>query len=102
VLLYALKPAATVGSMGSLKEYMLLLNNPYSTLLVWIQLLTWDLFIGAWQVRDARRRGIRHGWVVPGLIGTFFLGPLGLLIYLGLRFTLQRAVSLQEIGTTAY
>jgi hypothetical protein len=99
VCIYALKPEAPPGGgIGSLKEFMVLITSPYSALLVWIQLITWDLFIGAWQVRDARRRGIHHGWVIPGLLCTFLFGPVGLLIYFVIRFAVKRVASLQEIG----
>ncbi len=44
----------------------------------WIHYLAFDLFIGAWQVRDSRRLGIPHLLVVPCLICTLVVGPLGL------------------------
>jgi len=44
-----------------------------------------DLFIGSWEVRDAARHQVPHLLVVPCLILTFMLGPIGLLGYLGLR-----------------
>jgi hypothetical protein len=96
--LYAFKPATPIGAgLGSLPAFVLLLSSPYSALLFWIQLNTWDLFIGAWQVRDARRRGIAHAWVLPSLLGTLLLGPIGLLIYLAIRWVLRGTTSLQEV-----
>jgi len=95
--LYWMRPATPDGSgLGSLAAFMALFANPYSALLFWIQLNTWDLFIGAWQVRDARRRGIRHGWIIPGLLGTLLLGPIGLLMYFAVRGVLRREGSLHE------
>jgi hypothetical protein len=39
-------------------------------------------------VRDARARGIRHWLVVPCLALTFMFGPVGWLLYLGVRSVL--------------
>ena len=43
--------------------------------------LAFDLFIGSWEVRDARRHGVPHVLVIPCLLMTFLLGPIGLLAY---------------------
>jgi hypothetical protein len=51
----------------------------------WIHYLAFDLFVGSWQVRDAGRVGIRHAWVLPCLMLTLMLGPVGLLAYWVLR-----------------
>jgi len=56
----------------------------------WIHYLAFDLFIGSWEVRDARRLGIPHLAVVPCLALTFMLGPVGLLLYFVLRAVLRR------------
>ncbi len=56
----------------------------------WIHYLAFDLFIGSWQVRDARRLGIAHWMVVPCLVLTFLFGPLGLALYLLLRAAMRR------------
>jgi hypothetical protein len=52
--------------------------------------LIFDLFVGAWQVRDAARRQIPHIAVVPCLVLTFALGPLGLLLYILIRTAFGR------------
>ncbi|GIV34987.1 MAG: hypothetical protein KatS3mg031_2522 [Chitinophagales bacterium] len=51
----------------------------------WVHYLIFDLFVGAWQVTDARQHGLRHVKIVPALVFTLFLGPLGLLAYLIIR-----------------
>ena len=51
----------------------------------WLHYLAFDLFVGAWQVRTARRDGIAHLAIVPGVILTFMAEPAGLL-----AFTLTR------------
>jgi hypothetical protein len=98
VSLTVLRPAAPEGAgMGSLQAVILLTNGPHGTLLTWTLLMGWDLFAGAWLARDARRRKIRHRWVVPCLLVTFVFGLLGLLLYFGIRAGLQRSTSLQEV-----
>lgn len=64
----------------------------------WIHYLIFDLFVGAWESRDAMRRGISHLWVVPCLPATFFFGPLGLLLYVVIRFIKTRAVQYDEFA----
>ncbi|MGD0142185.1 MAG: abscisic acid-deficient protein Aba4 family protein [Rhizomicrobium sp.] len=46
--------------------------------------------VGAWEARDARRRGISHLALVPCLIVTLMVGPVGLLLYLALRAALGK------------
>ena len=66
----------------------------------WLHYLAFDLFIGSWEVRDARRLGLSHWWVVPCLLLTFLFGPVGLACWLLLRAALRRrfgvAVSEEE------
>ncbi len=73
------------GGFGSLREISGLFANPYVLLAGWIHYLAFDLFIGSWEVRDARRNGIRHRFVVPCLLLTFLVGPVGLIVYLTVR-----------------
>jgi hypothetical protein len=68
-----------------LADVRALFSNDFLLLAGWIHYLAFDLFIGSWEVRDARRLGIHHLTVVPCLVLTFMLGPVGLLLYLALR-----------------
>ncbi len=51
----------------------------------WAHYLVFDLFIGAWQARDAQRVGLYHIILLPCLVITFLVGPIGLLLYLMVR-----------------
>ena len=84
------------GGFGSLEGVMLLFTSPHAVLAGWIHYLAFDLFVGAWEVRDARRHGLSHWMVVPCLALTLMLGPFGLLTYLVLRAVLKREVTLLE------
>jgi hypothetical protein len=74
------------GSFSSLAGVSALFENPWGLLAGWTHYLAFDLFIGGWEVRDARQRGIPHLLVLPALVLTFLFGPGGLLLYLGIRW----------------
>ncbi len=84
------QPGPEGGGFGSLAEVQILFTNPYVLTAGWIHYLVFDLFVGSWIARDAERRGIPHLAVVPCLLLTFWLGPLGFLAYLALRAALVR------------
>ncbi len=73
------------GGFSSLADVMKLFTNPYAALAGWIHYLAFDLFVGSWEVRDAGKRGISHWFVMPCLVLTFLLGPIGFLLYHILR-----------------
>jgi Domain of unknown function (DUF4281) len=56
---------------------------PQLLLAGWIHYLIFDLWVGAWQAEDAERRGLSHAALLPCLFATMMIGPLGLLIYIG-------------------
>lgn len=73
------------GSFFSLKGVMRLFEHPRSTLVGWIHILAFDLFVGLYIVSDAHRWDISHWMLIPILIATLMLGPSGLLLYFLLR-----------------
>ncbi len=89
--LFAASWNATLG-FGSLDQVYALFQDPALVLVGWIHYLAFDLFIGSWEVRDARQIGIPHVLVIPCLLGTFLAGPIGLLAYLVLKVVLKRKV----------
>jgi hypothetical protein len=80
----SLMPAG--GGFGSLEALMVLYTDPYLITVGWIHYLAFDLFVGCWELRDAQDKGIAHWLVVPCLLMTFILGPVGLGAYFILRF----------------
>ncbi|GLK51243.1 ABA4-like family protein [Maricaulis virginensis] len=71
--------------MSTLAGVMALFSHPVGALTGWTHFLVYDLFVGAWIVRDARRHGIAHWIVLPALFLSLMFGPLGLLLYLLIR-----------------
>ncbi|MDE0911082.1 MAG: ABA4-like family protein [Myxococcota bacterium] len=80
----------------SLHGVMTFFTSPWAVVMGWVHYLVFDLFVGAWEVRDAKRRQISHWLVVPCLGFTLMFGPVGLLAYLALRFGMKGAVTLEE------
>lgn len=78
------------GGFGSLAAVARLFTNEWVLLAGWIHYLAFDLFVGAWEVKDAQARNISHWFVVPCLFLTFMLGPIGFLLYSVLRFFLAK------------
>jgi hypothetical protein len=82
------------GGFGSLADVARLFESRVLLLAGWVHYLAFDLFVGAWEVRDAARRGVPHRVVVPCLVLTFLLGPSGLLAYLVVRAVRARTLRL--------
>ena len=81
------------GGFGSLADVAMLFQRRELLLAGWIHYLCFDLFIGSWEVRDSQRNGIPHLVVIPCLIMTFMLGPIGLLFYFAIRSAKLRSVN---------
>jgi hypothetical protein len=84
------------GGFSSLADVQKLFADPWILLAGWVHYLVFDLFIGAWEVRDAQRLGIPHLLVVPCLVLTFLFGPVGLLLYGVVRAMRTRRVFVDE------
>lgn len=69
------------GGFDSLANVMKLFSNEYVVLTGWVHYLVFDLFVGSWEVKDAQERGVSHWLVLPCLVLTFLLGPVGFLLY---------------------
>lgn len=80
------------GGFGSLDELIKMARDPFILIGVWMHNLILDVFLGAWEVRDAQRLGVPHAYVIPCLILTFLAGPVGLLVYFAVRIGVVRRV----------
>ncbi|HWY45852.1 MAG TPA: ABA4-like family protein [Bryobacteraceae bacterium] len=86
------------GGFGTLGQVHALFTNDWLLLAGWVHYLAFDLFIGSWQVRDARKHKIPHLLLIPGLILTFMFGPVGLLLYCIIRMVRIRSLRLDLAG----
>ena len=94
-LLVMNKPPEGAG-FGSIEQVERLFSSQWLLLAGWIHYLAFDLFIGAWEVRDAWRLNIRHWFVVPCLVLTFLIGPVGLAAYFIVRLAVVRKLPVTE------
>jgi Domain of unknown function (DUF4281) len=88
-LLFGDRPGPQGASFSTLMGVTHIFTTPWTITACWIHYLIFDLFVGAWEVRDAERLGIRHAYVVPSVVLTLLFGPLGLLSYALLRGILR-------------
>ena len=70
-----------------------LLGTKEGATLAWLHFLTFDLFVGRWAYLDAQERNIPAWLSSPSLFLMLMMGPLGLAVYLGIRWQVTRAVS---------
>ena len=70
--------------------------DPQLRLLGWVHYLCFDLWIGTWEVEAGERAGMRHLLLLPCLLFTFLLGPIGLLLFVAVRAVHGRARSSEE------
>ena len=78
------------GDFNSLDGVAKLFSDKNVVLTGWIHYLAFDLFVGAWEVGDAQEKRISHWFVLPCLVLTFMLGPIGFLLYRVVRFIVLR------------
>ncbi|MEU9111634.1 ABA4-like family protein [Streptomyces sp. NPDC048483] len=65
---------------------------------IWAQVIAWDLLLGQWMYREARRLAVHPLIMGPLLILTILLSPFGLLLFLPLRAVRSRAVGKRGPG----
>ena len=70
-----------------------LLSSPGGATVGWIHYLAFDLFVGLWVARNADKYGFARWLQIPILLFVLMLGPLGLVLYLLLRFTRHNKVA---------
>jgi hypothetical protein len=75
---------------SSLNGVMALFSDPWLLLAGWIHYLAFDLLTGLFISKNAAKQGIRHLYIIPSLLLTFILGPLGLLVYLIMRWMITK------------
>ena len=81
------------GGFGTLEEVKALFGIDALLLAGWIHYLAFDLFVGAWILRDSQDHQINHFLILPCLFFTLMAGPVGLLLYLALRFLKGRRLT---------
>ncbi|GGV60871.1 hypothetical protein GCM10010277_65300 [Streptomyces longisporoflavus] len=74
--------AVSSPDIDGFRELLVLANGAGA---IWAQVIAWDLLIGQWMYREARRIGLHPLVTGPVLVLTILLSPFGLLLFLLLR-----------------
>jgi hypothetical protein len=87
--------AMRIGSgmdFGSLSSVMALFTEENAVLAGWVHYLAFDLLVGMWMIKQNEGLGIHQLLMVPCLLLTFMLGPVGFLLFMLMRsFKMKRA-----------
>jgi heme A synthase len=70
---------------GTLDGVMSLFTNKTAVTAGWVHYLAFDLMVGIWVKKNSMKYGISHWLIIPCLLFTFMMGPVGLLLYLIIR-----------------
>ena len=70
---------------SSLNGVMELFTDKTAVTAGWVHYLAFDLLTGIWIKKNALKYNIHHLILIPCLLLTFMLGPIGLLLYLLVR-----------------
>jgi ABA DEFICIENT 4-like len=98
VALAIFSASTTEGGYGSLQDVLTLFSHEEAMLALWVHVLVFDLLMGAWICRTARREELTFGLVIPSLLLTFLFGPAGYLTFSGLRFWARAASKKAEFA----
>ena len=81
VALIVFLPSRGDGGFGSLAEVVELFSQQNAVMAGWVHFLAFDLLVGAWICRIARREGVKFWLVIPCLPLTFLFGPAGFVAF---------------------
>ena len=86
------------GGFGSPAEVRALFDVPGVLVAGWLHYLAFDLFVGVWIAKRSAQIRLSHWAVVPLLLLTFMLGPVGLLTFMSVRALRRRFESARLTG----
>lgn len=92
VLIVRFMPGAD-GGFGSIAEVRAFFGRDALLTAGWVHYLAFDLLVGALETRHARETNMPHVLLVPILVLTFLLGPIGLILFFGLKSARERKVA---------
>ena len=81
IQLFTITQPVAGASFSTLAGVTALFSLPGNVMLGWTHYLSFDLFVGSWEIEDAGRIGIPHWAMIIPLGLTFMFGPIGLLTY---------------------
>ncbi|GHG40206.1 ABA4-like family protein [Streptomyces zaomyceticus] len=75
----------TAVSSPDIDTFRELVRLPNGAGAIWAQILAWDLLLGQWMYREARRLSVSPLLMAPLLLLTILLSPIGLPLFLVVR-----------------
>lgn len=67
---------------SSLESVMDLFTAEHAVLAGWVHYLAFDLLVGMWILEENKKSNIHHVMIIPCLLGSFMLGPIGFLLFM--------------------
>ncbi len=86
------------GGFDSLANVRLLFQSDAALLAGWIHYLAFDLLIGGWIAKASDELGVSRLIQAPILVATFLFGPLGWLLFQGVRLGQRQRVPASHSG----
>ena len=80
----------------NLDELLNLFSDKFYMTIFWIHFLSINLFCGSWIVRDYMRINMPKFLAIIPIVITYFLGPLGIVIYWFLRIFFSKKIDLYD------
>jgi len=95
-LIYAVYIVISLGGSGSmdfssLDSVMKLFTVENSVLAGWVHYLAFDLLVGMWILDQNKQLGLSHLLIIPCLLGSFTLGPIGFLLFMVMKALKSKA-----------
>jgi hypothetical protein len=81
------------GGFDSLQQVRTLFASDPILLAGWVHYLAFDLFVGAVEIRLARAHQIPHLYMIPILLATFMLGPVGLMLFFLVKSAREKRIA---------
>ena len=85
-LIFQVFTPGDVEKFSTLNGVMELFTNKTAVTAGWVHYLAFDLMVGIWIRKNGTKYNIHHLMLVPCLLLTFMFGPIGLFLYLLIRF----------------
>ena len=75
-------------SFTKLSGVLALLRDPIGGLAAWVHIMAFDLMMGLYIHNEGAAANISHWYLLPCYFFTLMLGPVGILMFLALKFVL--------------
>lgn len=90
VLVYQVLQPGDFKKFQTLNGVISLLSTPGAALAGWVHYLAFDLMTGLFIANNAAKHGVAYLWILPCLVLCFMLGPVGLLLYFLIRWSVTK------------